>query len=80
MTDYALAFIHILPLITIDYLVDGEQVWSFMTRHAKIDSTFKLKITLDDFFCLSYTTFLFDLFLEAREEILTKISLVFWEI
>ena len=44
MTDYALAFIHILPLITIDYLVDGEQVWSFMTRHAKIDNTFKHKM------------------------------------
>ena len=43
MTDYALAFIHILPLITIDYLVDGEQVWSFMTRHAKIDSILSIK-------------------------------------
>ena len=31
-------------------------------------------------FWLSYTTFLFDLFLEAKAEILEKISLVFWEI
>ena len=31
-------------------------------------------------FWLSYTTFWFDLFLEARAEILEKISLVFWEI
>ena len=29
---------------------------------------------------LSYPTFLFDLFLEAMAEILTKISLVFWSI
>ena len=29
---------------------------------------------------VKYTTFLFDLFLEAMEEILEKISLVFWEI
>ena len=31
-------------------------------------------------FWLSYTTFWFDLFLEARVEILEKIPLVFWEI
>ena len=30
--------------------------------------------------CLCYTFFLFDLFLEARAEILIKISLVFWSI
>ena len=31
-------------------------------------------------FWLSYTIFLFDLFLEARAEILEKNSLVFWKI
>ena len=31
-------------------------------------------------FWLSYTTFLFDPFLETRAEILEKISLMFWKI